>query len=347
MKEKAVNCKRKTDRLKPVVFQHNRLKILDQTKLPHRICYRNLENYQAVVKAIKTLQVRGAPLIGVTAGFGLAVEAIRQKSRKNLKAYLTKVAEILKQTRPTAVNLAWAIDRCLSTIWVKQAKIPEVIINEAKKIYEEEEKASWAIGEIGANLVKKNSKIMTICNAGKLAAPGLGTALAIIYIAQSQGKNPQVYVCETRPLFQGARLTAFELNQAGIPTILITDNMIGTVAEEIDLFLVGADRIAANGDTANKIGTLTLAIVAKYFQKPFYVAAPFSTFDLTKPNGKAIPIELRDEKEVTTIQGRLIAPAGVKAYNPAFDITPGELITGFITEKGIIYPPFAKNIASV
>lgn len=334
--------------LRPIVFRHNQLQILDQTQLPHRICYRNLKNYQAVAKAIKTLQVRGAPLIGVTAAFGLALEAIRQKSRKDLKTHLTKVARILKQTRPTAVNLAWAIDRCTHRIIkTPRTKVPQILINEAKKIYQEEERSSWAIGRFGAKLVKKNCQIVTICNTGKLAAPGLGTALAVIYIAANQGKNPQVYICETRPLLQGARLTALELKQAGIPNVLITDNMIGTVANQIDLFLVGADRIAANGDTANKIGTLTLAIIAHYFQKPFYVVAPLSTFDLTRPNGKAIPIELRTEKEVTTIQGKPIAPKGTKVYNPAFDITPSKLITGFVTDKGIVYPPYAENIARI
>jgi methylthioribose-1-phosphate isomerase len=333
----------------PIIFRNNQLKILDQTKLPGRIRYLNIKNYREVAKAIKTLQVRGAPLIGVTAAFGLALEAQNYpKSSRELLKHLNHVAKVLKQARPTAVNLSWAIERCIKKIEsVPLTAIRKKVREEAEKIYTEETAHSFALGEIGVKLVKKNARILTICNAGKLAAPGLGTALAIIYIAFARKKNPLVYVCETRPLLQGARLTAFELTQAGISTILITDNMVGTVASQVDLFLVGADRIAANGDTANKIGTFTLSIIAQYFKVPFYVVAPISTFDLTKPNGKSIPIEIRNSKEVVTIQNHRIAPKDVMVYNPAFDITPGALITGFITDRGIIYPPFHKSIKRV
>ncbi len=334
--------------LKPVIFNNHRLKILDQTKLPNQVVYRRLRDYRAVAEAIKTLQVRGAPLIGITAAFGLALEA--NKKKRNLKKHLIRVAEVLKQSRPTAVNLAWALDRCLARIKnVPEPILAESVTDEAEKIYQEETMRSLALGEIGARLVKKNSNIITICNTGKLAAPGLGTALAVIYTAFFQKKNPAVYVCETRPLLQGARLTMFELVQAGIPATLITDNMVGAVVQEkqIDMFLVGADRIAGNGDTANKIGTLTLAIIAHYYQKPFYVVAPVSSFDLTKPNGAEIPIELRDKIEVTQIMGKPVAPQKAKVYNPAFDITPNELITAFITDKGIVYPPFHKNICKI
>lgn len=333
--------------LPPVFFQNNRLSILDQTQLPQKIVYQNLKNYRAVIKAIKTLQVRGAPLIGVTAAFGLALEAQKyaRSNTKSLRQHLQKVAEKLRQARPTAVNLTWAIKRCQKRIeTTPDDQLSEAVLDEAQKIYQEEERNSLTIGKIGAKLLKRNSCLLTICNTGKLAAPGLGTALSVIYTAQQQGKNPLVYVCETRPLLQGARLTIFELQQAGISTILITDAMASTIAASVDLFLVGADRIAANGDTANKIGTLTLAIIASYYQKPFYVVAPCSTFDLTKPNGAAIPIELRNEQEVITIQGKRIAPKNTCAYNPAFDITPNQLITAFITERGIIHPPFRQNI---
>jgi methylthioribose-1-phosphate isomerase len=333
----------------PVTFHNNRLIILDQTQLPRRIRYLNLKNYRAVAQAIKTLQVRGAPLIGVTAAFSLALEAQNcSKPGKSCLSHLKKAANFLKQARPTAVNLSWAVDRCLKkAASVPSRQIKKTVIKEAKKIYREEEARSFAMGKFGAKLLKKNGRIITICNAGKLAAPGLGTALAVIYTAFAQKKNPLVYVCETRPLLQGARLTAFELTQAGVPAVLITDNMVGTLASQVDLFLVGADRIAANGDTANKIGTFTLSIIAKYFKIPFYVVAPISTFDLTKPNGKAIPIEIRNSREVTTIQKVRIAPKDMIVYNPAFDITPNTLITGFITDRGIIYPPFQKSIKKV
>lgn len=333
----------------PVIYQKNHLKILDQTQLPERIIYLKLRNYQAVANAIKKLQVRGAPLIGVTAAFGMALTAQNclncLKQTRDCLRQLSRAAKTLKQARPTAVNLSWAIER-IERILVK--KLPPIqmvnaVIEEAKKIYREEEERSSAMGRFGTKLIRKNYKILTICNAGKLAAPGLGTALAPIYIAFAQKKNPLVYACETRPLLQGARLTTFELNQAGIRTILITDNMVGSIASQIDLFLVGADRIAANGDTANKIGTLSLAIIARHFKKPFYVAAPVSTFDFNKPNGNSIPIELRDGNEVKIIRGQKIVPKGTKVYNPAFDITPNNLITGFITDKGIIYPPYRKS----
>jgi methylthioribose-1-phosphate isomerase len=333
----------------PVNFHNNRLIILDQTQLPQRVRYLKLKNYRAVVKAIKTLKVRGAPLIGVTAAFGMALAAYNYpKSGKQMLSHLRQVGKFLKQARPTAVNLAWAVDRCLKKgESVPPDKIKKSVIAEAKKIYQEEEARSFAIGKFGAKLLKKNGRIITICNTGKLAAPGLGTALAVIYTAFAQKKNPIVYVSETRPLLQGARLTAFELAQAGVPAVLITDNMIGTLASKVDIFLVGADRIAANGDTANKIGTFTQAIIAHYFRIPFFVVAPVSTFDLTKPDGKAIPIEIRHADEVTTVQHCRIAPKDIMVYNPAFDITPHNLITGFITDKGIIYPPFQKSIKKV
>ncbi len=334
----------------PVIFHKNHLKILDQTQLPEHIVYRKLKNYQAVANAIKTLQVRGAPLIGVTAAFGMALTAQNclnsLKQTRDCLRQLSKAAKILKHARPTAVNLSWAIERIelIMTKNLPSTQMVNTIIKEAKKIYQEEEERSLAMGRFGAKLIKKNSRILTICNAGKLAAPGLGTALAPIYIAFAQKKNPLVYVCETRPLLQGARLTTFELNQTGIHTILITDNMVGSIASQIDLFLVGADRIAANGDTANKIGTLSLAIIARYFKKPFYVAAPVSTFDFNKPNGDSIPIELRNGDEVKTIRDQKIVPKGIMVYNPAFDITPNNLITSFITDKGIIFPPYRKSL---
>ena len=333
--------------IQPCRFDGNRLVILDQTQLPVRLSYRNLKNYKAVAKAIKTLQVRGAPLIGVIAACGLALEAKKRVAKKNFRSYLTQVAKVLKKTRPTAVNLFWAIERIEKIIEqpLPNQKLSKLLMLEAQKIWDEEKKRSLAMGKVGAKLVKKNAHILTICNSGKLAAPGLGTALSVIYTAAINKKNPLVYVCETRPLLQGARLTAFELTRAGIAFVLITDSMVGTIASRIDLVLVGADRIAANGDVANKIGTLTLAITANHYQLPFYVVAPISTFDLTKPNGNAITIEMRGSDEISKIGGQRIAPKGVRVYNPAFDITPAKMITGIITDKGIIYPPYQKSIA--
>ncbi len=335
----------KKTRLFAYRYKQNQLTILDQTRLPNKATYLQLKTYQQIIAAIKELKIRGAPLIGVAGAYGLALASL--KKPLNYRSYLRKVANEIKSARPTAVNLSWAIDRLLPIInnpKISGNELSGALISEAIKIERTEQDNSYRIGKIGAQLIKDNMTILTICNTGWLAVPGIGTALGIIYTAHRQGKNLKVYVLETRPLLQGARLTAFELAQAKIPYTLITDSMIGSVMSKVNVVLVGADRIARNGDTANKIGTLTLAITAHYYQVPFYVVAPFSSFDLSIKSGKEIIIEERDKKEILYFQNHLIAPKQTNIYNPAFDITSSKLITGIITEKGIIYPPYIKNI---
>jgi methylthioribose-1-phosphate isomerase len=331
--------------LPAIQFSGRSITILDQTKLPDKIQYIRAKYYQDVINAIKQLAVRGAPLIGVTGAYGLALASTTRAL--NPKAHLRKVALEIRKARPTAVNLSWAIDRMLKIINnpdINDKDLRDILINEAMKIDKEEQENSYKIGRAGAQLIKDNMTIMTICNTGWLAAPGIGTALGVIYTACKQHKNIKVYVLETRPLLQGSRLTAFELTQSKIPYTLITDNMMASVMSRVNIVLVGADRIVRNGDTANKIGTLTLAITAKYFGVPFYVVAPSSSFDTTKPTGKDIVIEERNPAEVRYIKNRLITLQHAHVYNPAFDITPQRLITGIITEQGILKPPFIKSI---
>lgn len=331
-----------------IKFNGNSITILDQTKLPNTVKYQQLKTYQDVIDAIKQLKVRGAPLVGVAGAYGLALAAVKRVS--NPRAYLKRVARKMRDARPTAVNLSWAIDRMLKIIndpKITDSNLSKRLIQEAKKIETEEQNNSYQIGKIGARLIENKMTIMTICNTGRLAAPGIGTALGIICTAHMQGKNIKVYVLETRPLLQGARLTAFELTKAKIPYTLITDNMMGAVMNRTNIILVGADRIARNGDIANKIGTLTLAITAKYFKVPFYVVAPSSSFDLTILTGKDIVVEERNPSEVRYIKNQLITPKSANVYNPAFDITPHNLITGIITEKGILTPPFDKSIKNI
>ena len=328
-----------------VRYSGNYLLILDQTLLPNQIRYLRLYNYHEIIEAIKKLRIRGAPLIGIVAAYGLALESKRKSP--DIRTYLLKVASEIKAARPTAVNLSWAIERLVKIInnpAISDPKLSSALISEAQVIDKEECSHSHKIGQFGAKLIKNNYTILTICNTGWLATPGIGTALAVVYNAFQQSKKIKVYVPETRPLLQGARLTAFELSLAKIPYILITDSMISSVMRNIDIVLVGADRIAGNGDTANKIGTLTLAIIAKYYNVPFYVVAPLSSFDMTKRTGKEIIIEERNKNEIIYIHNQQIAPKTANVYNPAFDITPHKLISGIITNKGIIKPPFRTNI---
>lgn len=314
----------------------NQIIVLDQTQLPEREVYIKLKTVEDVYQAIKTLQVRGAPLIGVTAAYGVVLSSFR-----NNIADVLKDAEYLKSARPTAVNLAWAIDRMENIIRkLKKEKwsrmLYQALLEEARRIENEDKESCIKIGKYGAQLVKNNSKIMVHCNAGALATSGIGTALGILYTGQEMGKRFVVYSCETRPLLQGARLTAWELTRNGIETYTICDNMAATYMPEMDMVLVGADRIALNGDTANKIGTKGLAIIAHYYKIPFYVAAPISTFDFNTKSGADIPIECRDEGEVAYFNKRCIVAKKAKICNPAFDVTPVKLISGIITEKGII-----------
>ena len=286
-----ISNRAKKNFLSAMRFEQNQLTILDQTRLPNKVTYLQLKTYQKVIAAIKELKIRGAPLIGVAGAYGLALASL--KKPLNYRSYLKKVANEIKSARPTAVNLSWAIDRLLPIInnpKISDNKLSDTLILEAIKIDLAEQENSYRIGKIGARLIKDNMTILTICNTGWLAVPGIGTALGVIYTAHKQGKKLKVYVLETRPLLQGARLTAFELENANIPYTLITDNMMGAVMNKVNIILAGADRIARNGDTTNKIGTQTLAITARYYKKPFYIAAPFSSFDLTKKTGKELSL---------------------------------------------------------
>jgi methylthioribose-1-phosphate isomerase len=324
---------------KTIEWTGESVRLLDQTRLPTEIVYRDCRTLEEVRAAICELAVRGAPAIGVSAAYALALWA-----RTGTADGFAAAVERLRSSRPTAVNLFWALDR-LSKIGFDPGKLLE----EAQAIEAEDAAMCRAMGTHGASLIAENSGVLTHCNTGSLATAGLGTALAAIFVAHEQGKRPRVFADETRPLLQGARLTAWELVQAGVEVTVICDNMAAQVLREgrVQLVIVGADRITANGDAANKIGTYGLAIVAKYHGVPFYVAAPSSTFDLTLADGSAIPIEQRNPKEVTHGFGRQTVPEGAGVYNPAFDVTPADLITGIITERGIITPVKRETIAAM
>jgi len=329
-----------------------RLSILDQSRLPREEVFLDLDNYRDVVKAIKEMRVRGAPAIGVAAAYGIALWAANTKTRNKgeFLAQLDKVVEAFAASRPTAVNLFRAITRMKEAARGDSiAEIKRSLVNEARRIYKEELSATRKLSRLGAELIKDGFRILTHCNAGPLATAGYGTALGVIRAAKEQGKKVSVFVTETRPLLQGARLTTWELVQQGIPVTLIADSMAGHFMRlgQIDCVIVGADRIAANGDVANKIGTYALAVLAKENKIPFYVAAPTSTIDLSLSSGDKIPIEERSPEEVTHIQGLPIAPEGTRAANPAFDITPHRYITAIITEKGIIEAPYARKLKEI
>lgn len=329
-----------------------RLEIIDQTWLPGRYEYIVLRTADQVWEAIKKLRVRGAPAIGVCAAYGVLVGVLEKdpKTCGEALAAAEEAADYLATSRPTAVNLFWAVERMRSRAReAGEAGLPEFLQQmemEAGRIYETEVAACRAIGEFGAPLLEENAGVLTHCNAGALATVEYGTALAPMYRAHALGRRFSVYADETRPLLQGARLTAWELMQSGIDVTLICDNMAAQVMREgrVQLVIVGADRIAANGDTANKVGTYGVALLAQAHQIPFYVAAPVSTFDKTLETGAAIPIEQRDALEITAGFGKATAPDGVKVYNPAFDVTPADLIAGIITEKGILRPPYREAI---
>jgi methylthioribose-1-phosphate isomerase len=313
--------------VEPLRWKGDRLELLDQRALPDKTVYVTCRTAAEVAQAIRDMVVRGAPAIGCAAAFGVVL------SGGTAESY-----ELLAKSRPTAVNLFWALER------MKKAKELEA---EALAIYHEDIAANRAMGKIGAAVIPERARVMTHCNTGALATAGYGTALGVI--RASKGKNISVIANETRPYLQGARLTAWELVQEGIPCTLITDSMAGHLMSkgEVDVIVVGADRIAANGDVANKIGTYTLAVVAKRHRIPFYVAAPLSTFDAKIPDGSHIPIEERPAHEVTGYRETRWAPQGVSVRNPAFDVTPAELITGIICEKGIASPPYPESIAAL
>ena len=322
------------------------VRILDQTLLPTEEAYRDLDSVEAVAEAIRALRVRGAPLIGIAAAMGVVVAVGQGASgaagQQRLDA-VVRACALLGATRPTAVNLHWALDRMLRRAERACAAgddLRAALIAEATAIWDEDRAMCRRIGELGATLIPPGATVCTVCNAGALATGGIGTALAPVYTLHEAGRSPHVLVPETRPLLQGSRLTAWELTYAGVPCTLIADGMVASRLRQGDVacVIVGADRIAANGDVANKIGTYGLALAARAHGIPFYVAAPSSTIDRATPDGSRIPIEERDAGEVTGWRGTRTAPEGIKVWNPAFDMTPAELVTGIITDKGIFKP---------
>jgi methylthioribose-1-phosphate isomerase len=326
--------------LRPVLYDEpgDAVMLLDQRLLPDEEAWLALCGADAVAEAIRDLAVRGAPAIGVAAAYALACEARRGASGPALES----AAERLVQARPTAVNLAWAVRRMSERF----GEGPAALLREAHAIRDEDEAACRRIGELGAALIPEKARILTHCNAGALATAGYGTALGVVRAAFDAGKGVAVFADETRPFLQGARLTAWELHRDGIPVTLLTDGMAGWLMQrgEIACVVVGADRIAANGDVANKIGTYALAVLARHHGLPFYVAAPWSTVDLAMPSGAAIPIEERGSEEVVVLAGKRIAPAGVLARYPAFDVTPAALVTAIITERGVSREPHREAL---
>ena len=324
------------------------VRIVDQRALPDAYVTRELESGEAVAEAIRTMQVRGAPLIGIAAAMGLVagLRDFRGASRDAFRRRLGELIEQLGAARPTAVNLPWALDRMRRAAAATPGDgtaLWERLHAEASAIWEEDREMCRRIGQHGLPLVPDGANVLTHCNAGALATGGIGTALAPVYLAHAAGRKVHVYVGETRPVLQGARLTAWELAHAGVPCTVIADGAAGALMRgaRVDVVLVGADRIAANGDFANKIGTYSLAVLALHHGVPFYCAAPSSTIDPGRSDGDGMPIEERPPEEVTTLAGRRVAPPGVAAANPAFDITPARYVTGYLTDRGLLQPPLA------
>lgn len=342
-------------KLYAIKWENKELVLLDQTILPNDIKYVTCKTVEDVFRAIRTMQVRGAPAIGVAAAYGMCLGAYSLSSNKKQHFIdgLIKAGEYLKSARPTAVNLMWAVDRMVNkTLELKDKPIDNIIADlekEAIAIHDEDKQINRRIGENLLKLLKDGDTVLTHCNAGSLATAEYGTALSVFYIAKEKGINLKAYADETRPRLQGASLTTFELYNAGIDVTLICDNMAAVVMakNKINAVIVGCDRVAANGDTANKIGTFNVSILAKYFGIPMYIAAPTPTIDMKCKSGADIPIEERSDEEILCINGKLIAPKGVKVYNPAFDVTPAENITAIVTEKGIVYPPFTENLSKL
>ena len=338
--------------IKTLRWEENSLYIIDQSELPLKEKVIRLRTIKEVWKAIRELKVRGAPAIGVAAGYGIALSVLKSKAKdfpsfyRELKSHIT----YLKTCRPTAYNLFFVLERIESVVEENSGlsieKLKKRIVEEANKIFEEDLICGYKIGQFGSKLIKNGMNILTHCNAGGLATAGFGTALSVFFAAKKTGKKFHVFVDETRPVLQGARLTTWELEKMKIPYTLICDNTAGYLMsqEKIDTIIVGADRIALNGDTANKIGTYSLAVLSIYHKVKFYIAAPLSTFDPNIKTGKQILIEERNSDEIKRIKKIQIAPVNASVYNPAFDVTPSGLISGFITEKGIIQVPYGKNI---
>lgn len=339
----------KTD-YQPIEWLGDRVKILDQTRLPEKEVYLELNDYRSVAAAVKDMKVRGAPAIGITGAYGVALGAagIKAATRNDYLKKLQIVLDAITATRPTARNLFFALERMKKAADSGQTpqEISKALVAEAVKIHQAEADATRQLSLNGAELIKNGWTVLTHCNTGPLATSGYGTALGVIIAAHKQGKHINVFADETRPLLQGARLTAWELKRAGVPVTLITDSMAGYFIRggKVNCVITGADRIAANGDTANKIGTYTLAVLAKENKIPFYIAAPVSTIDTALKTGDQIPIEERKSEEVTHFRGKRLAPVGVTAANPAFDVTPHRYITAIITEQGIIKAPYREGI---
>jgi methylthioribose-1-phosphate isomerase len=343
--------------LPTIAWQDDTVVMIDQRKLPSKEVYVTCRTAGEVARAIKTMVIRGAPAIGVAAAMGLALEMRRSKAKgtRQFAVDFQKTCDLLAATRPTAVNLFWAIDRmkrAFAEAAHNGASVDEIaarLVAEAHAIHDGDLASCRAIGRHGATVVPNPARVLTHCNAGALATAGYGTALGVVRGAVEQGVPVEVYADETRPFLQGARLTAWELVHDGIATTVITDNMAGALMRQglINFVVVGADRIAANGDVANKVGTYTVAVLAREHGVPFYVAAPLSTIDLATPDGSRIPIEERDAREVTHVGPTQLAPALAKVRNPAFDVTPAALVTGIITERGIARAPYAESLRAL
>ena len=340
--------------LPTIEWQSDAVVMVDQRKLPGQEVYVRCRTGAEVARAIKTMVIRGAPAIGVAAAMGIALAMQRSKVQgtRQYAVELNRICDLMAGTRPTAVNLFWAIDRMKRTFGEgvqageAVAELTTRLVREASLIHDEDVASCRAMGQAGAAVVPDGARVLTHCNAGALATAGYGTALGVIRAAAEQGKIAQVFADETRPFLQGARLTAWELVRDNIPTTVITESMAGPLMRqrEVDFVVVGADRIAANGDVANKVGTYTVALLAQAHGVPFYVAAPLSTIDLATATGEAIPIEQRPTKEVSHLGSTRLAPEGAGIWNPAFDVTPAHLVTGIITEKGIARAPFGESL---
>lgn len=341
--------------LDTIKWVNGSVRIIDQTKLPIKLRYINCRDLKTLWKAIRRLSVRGAPALGVAAGFGvlLGIKTFKGSDKKKFITHFHKVCNYIRTSRPTAANLFNVLDE-METVLAKNERktvlqLKGLLKKKALEICEEDRKACRKMGSFGAQLIKSGNNVLTICNAGALATVDYGTALGVMYSAKEEKKKFKVYACETRPLLQGARLTAWELMRGKIDTTLICDNMAATLMRQgkVDIIFTGADRVAANGDAANKIGTYSLAVLAQYHKIPFYIVAPISTFDRDIQSGKDIPIEERDKTEVIYFSKCQTAPRNVKVYNPAFDVTDHKLISGIVTEHGIIRPPFIRNIKDI
>ncbi len=339
--------------VKAIEWRDNKVLMLDQSRLPIEVSIIECTDYQMVAEGIEKLRIRGAPAIGIAAAMGIALGGLSIKARSydDFVERLEPIMQTMLSTRPTAVNIKWAVNRIKKLLSTKKDEsvdsLKQILIEEAKKILEEDIQVNMAIGKWGAQFIKDGDTILTHCNAGSLATGGYGTATAPMIVAKEQGKRIHVVADETRPVLQGARLTTWELMQAGIPVTLITDNSAGALMKKgmIDVAIVGTDRTTRNGDVANKIGTYTVAVLCKEHNIPFYVAAPLSSIDFDMESGESIPIEERPFEEVTTIMGQRIAPSGVNVINLAFDVTPSRYVTAFFTEKGVFRPQDIKKLS--